>query len=254
MKEIHNPKVSVIIPIYNSENVLGHCVKSILNQTLSDIEVILVNDGSSDNSLLVCEEMQQKDSRIKIINKTNEGRVCARRDGFLEAKGDYIAFSDHDDYMPKYALGNMYDIAASNDLDLIVGNHERVFDDWRLVKKNRNLYKNTDKVLTSKQNIYTSFFGIEIGFNDGISDFPWGRLYKRECIKKAVEKKIEGVFPSQKKNVLHEDLYFNLSISPFVNKMWITNEIVYYHRYGGASRMNVFSPMISGGGGILTLD
>lgn len=96
--------VSIIVPIYNKGKYLKRCIDSILNQTLKNIELILVNDGSTDNSLEICKEYAENDSRIIIINKENEGVSKARNDGILIAKGQFVGFVDADDYIDK----NMY--------------------------------------------------------------------------------------------------------------------------------------------------
>ena len=100
MKKI---KISVIVPVYNAEKYLSDCIDSILNQTLKEIELILINDGSTDNSLQICREKASKDSRVKIINKKNEGQGYARNIGIDRAKGEFITFVDSDDYIDKEA-------------------------------------------------------------------------------------------------------------------------------------------------------
>lgn len=96
-------KISVIVPVYNAENYINRCVDSILNQTHKDIEVILVNDGSKDNSLEILREYEQKDSRVKVIDQENKGVAVARDVGLKNAIGEYIAFCDSDDsYEPDF--------------------------------------------------------------------------------------------------------------------------------------------------------
>ena len=91
--------ISVIVPIYNAEKYLDKCLTSIVNQTYADIEIILVNDGSTDESLAICKKYEQDDERIVVINKRNEGLVRARKDGIRMAKGEYITFVDADDWI-----------------------------------------------------------------------------------------------------------------------------------------------------------
>ena len=91
-------KLSVIIPVYNVENYLRECLDSITNQTVKDIEIICIDDGSTDNSPNILKEYQKKDSRIKIITKKNGGQASARNLGIKEAQGEYIAFIDASDY------------------------------------------------------------------------------------------------------------------------------------------------------------
>ena len=94
-----NPKVSIIVPIYNSEKYMNKCIESILNQTLTEIEIILVNDGSTDNSGKIIDNYAKKDNRIKVIHQQNSGPSVARNKGISTAKGKYIGFVDSDDYI-----------------------------------------------------------------------------------------------------------------------------------------------------------
>ena len=98
------PKVSVIIPIYNAAEFLGECLDSVLAQTLTDIEVICVNDGSPDNSLEILREYEKKDSRIKIIDQKNQGAGAARNHGMSVARGEYLSFLDSDDFFDRDML------------------------------------------------------------------------------------------------------------------------------------------------------
>lgn len=109
------PKVSVIIPVYNVEKYLRECLDSVVNQTLKDIEIICINDGSTDNSLQILEEYTQKDNRIKIIDKKNEGVGKARNDGIKKAQGEFVCFIDPDDIYPTTdILETLYDGATQN--------------------------------------------------------------------------------------------------------------------------------------------
>lgn len=115
------PLISIIIPIYNMENYIDFCFKSILNQTLKDIEIICVDDGSTDKSLEILKEYAKKDSRIKILTQQNSGAGKARNKGILESAGEFISFIDSDDYYPsKDTLKHMYQ-AAKNNNALICG-------------------------------------------------------------------------------------------------------------------------------------
>lgn len=93
------PKVSIILPIYNVEKYLDRCMESLLNQTLEDIEIIMVDDGSPDNCPQMCDEYAKKDNRVKVVHKKNAGLGFARNSGLDVAKGEYIAFVDSDDYV-----------------------------------------------------------------------------------------------------------------------------------------------------------
>lgn len=116
MQEI---KVSIIIPIYNTKEYLPKCLDSIINQTLKEIEIICVNDGSLDESAIVLDEYAKKDSRIRIISKENGGLVSARKSGVAAAKGQYIGYVDSDDYIELEMYERLYEIASSYKVDLV---------------------------------------------------------------------------------------------------------------------------------------
>lgn len=113
-------KVSVIIPVFNVENYLEECLDSIINQVLDDLEIICVNDGSTDNSLNILNNYQIKDSRIKIINQENNGAASARNKGIAEAKGEYVYLMDSDDILELSALDELYQLAEDKNLDLVI--------------------------------------------------------------------------------------------------------------------------------------
>jgi glycosyltransferase involved in cell wall biosynthesis len=115
-------KVSIIVPIYNAGNKLNKCISSIINQTYKDIEIILVNDGSTDNCLTICNKFKNKDSRITVINKENEGSVKTRKRGVEKSTSPYIMFVDADDWIDHKAVEIMYMEAINNELDIVVCN------------------------------------------------------------------------------------------------------------------------------------
>src|SRR5665647_2657921 len=105
---MHNPLISIIVPIYKVENYIRNCVDSILNQTYKNLEVILVDDGSTDNCGNICDEYSLKDNRIKTIHKKNGGLSSARNAGLDVAKGEYIGFIDSDDWIEKDMYESLY--------------------------------------------------------------------------------------------------------------------------------------------------
>lgn len=121
---IHMPKVSVIVPVYNTEKYLARCIDSILAQTFTDFELILVDDGSTDNSGKICDEYAQKDSRIVVIHKENGGVSSARNKGIDVAQGDWISFVDSDDeYYNNHSLKFLYSNISDN-TELVIGGYE----------------------------------------------------------------------------------------------------------------------------------
>ena len=114
------PKLSVIVPVYNTEKYLRECVDSILAQTFTDFELILVDDGSTDGSGAICDEYAGKDSRIRVIHQENGGATLARRSGVRIAQGEYVAFVDSDDWIAQHIYQNMMEKAETCGADVIL--------------------------------------------------------------------------------------------------------------------------------------
>ena len=112
--------VSVIVPVYNTERYLSDCIESILNQTFSQFELILVNDGSTDGSLEICEQYARKDCRIRLVSQNNQGQQVALENGVAVAEGSWLFFVDSDDQLPDNAIQTLYD-HCDDDTDIIVG-------------------------------------------------------------------------------------------------------------------------------------
>ena len=135
------PKVSIIVPVYNVENYLRRCVDSILNQTFSDFELILVDDGSPDNCGVVCDEYEKKDKRIKVIHKENGGLSDARNAGIDIARGEYLGFVDSDDWIHPQMFEILYNGIVENNVKMSVCGYEETdvqkgFEDISEVKYN----------------------------------------------------------------------------------------------------------------------
>ena len=122
------PDISIIIPIYNSEEYLAQTIESVMNQTYKNIEIILVNDGSTDGSKEICEEYAQKDKRIKVINQENSGNAEARNCGMKNASGKYYMFLDSDDLYEPDACENMLNEIERTDADYVNGNYQIIDD------------------------------------------------------------------------------------------------------------------------------
>ncbi|HEY5587898.1 MAG TPA: glycosyltransferase [Candidatus Paceibacterota bacterium] len=136
------PLVSIIVPIYKVEKYLDKCINSLLNQTLKNIEIILIDDGSPDNCPQMCDEYQKVDNRIKVIHKHNEGQGYARNCGLKIATGEYIAYVDSDDYIDFNMYENLYTIANQNNFDVVYCGVNRVSSNLHFTK-----FKKVDKLL-----------------------------------------------------------------------------------------------------------
>ena len=116
----NNPKISIIVPVYNAEKYLHRCIDSILNQTFIDFEVLLINDGSTDSSGVICDEYAKKDSRIKVFHKRNGGVSSARNIGVVNMTGEYCIHCDSDDYMEYNLLEEVYSCARRHSADMVI--------------------------------------------------------------------------------------------------------------------------------------
>lgn len=120
-----NPIISVIVPVFNVDKYLDQCIGSILNQTFTDFELILVNDGSFDYSYKICKEYAAKDSRVRVLSQENKGMSAARNLGIENAKGQYLSFVDSDDYIVPEYLDCLYTILIENDAEVVIGEFYR---------------------------------------------------------------------------------------------------------------------------------
>lgn len=213
--------ISVIIPVYNTAKFLSTCIKSVVNQTYQDLEIILVNDASTDSSIHICNRFKEKDKRIILIDKKqNEGVEKARYDGILVAKGEYICFVDSDDWLEKNALKRMYDKAIETDADYVEIGMQRVLDRHKIIKRKSN--PAVKGLITQPQlfdSYYISFFGINILLVN-----LCGKLYKNSIFQEP---------PQPIGLAMGEDLYFNLEIFPHLQKIYIDDYIGYNYRFGG---------------------
>lgn len=174
------PKISVIIPVYNVEKYLRECLDSVVNQTLRDIEIICINDGSTDNSLEILREYEKQDSRIKIIDKKNEGAGAARNLGLKSATGDYVIFFDSDDYMEFTALEKLYQNITDNNADISICKSYEFYDGEENKRVMDYAIKNQlidNKSVFSPQEVNKYIFQFCVGW-------PWDKLYRREFVLK----------------------------------------------------------------------
>lgn len=124
--------ISVIVPMYNAAQFIKKCINSILNQTYKNFELLIINDGSTDNSLEICNKF--KDKRIKIIDQKNAGCEYARLAGIKHSKGEFICFIDSDDWVDKYYLQELIEYALKYNVDIVCINNYRVIDKYGLIK------------------------------------------------------------------------------------------------------------------------
>ncbi len=213
-------KISVIVPVYNVGSYLTRCLDSLVKQTLKEIEIICINDGSSDNSLDILIEYSQKDSRIQIINQSNKGVSEARNAGIKIAQGEYLAMVDPDDFIEKDMLEILYDKAIKSDADIVECD---LFEHRDLVidsKKVRKLKIKCNPLIKMK-----IMHGLTYNWQDIKSDifniraYCWNKLYKTNLIKNKI------LFEGR----AGEDYYFCLEAFLTANKICYTNKKLYHY-------------------------
>lgn len=210
------PKVSVIIPVYNIEKHLRQCLDSVVNQTLPDIEIICIDDGSTDSSLTILNEYLNKDLRIKIIKQQHEGAGAARNKGLSVAQGKYLSFLDSDDFFELDMLEQMYNCADKYNTDIVVCK-SKIFDNGNI--KGQNNIKDCllpNKEVFSCSDIPKYAFQFHMGW-------CWDKLYRTSFIKE------NGIsFQNIKK---HNDSFFSHISMIFAKRIYVLNkELVYYRR------------------------
>jgi glycosyltransferase involved in cell wall biosynthesis len=197
--------ISVIIPIYNVQEYLVECIDSVVNQTYTNLEIILVNDGSPDNCGVICEEYALKDSRIKVIHKENGGLSDARNAGLDICTGEYIAFVDSDDSLHRDMYKILLNLICENDADIAE------CDIWKSNQDYDNIYP--EKIV--KKILIPSEWAENIIEHNKFS--VWRRLYRKSSV--------EGVL--FKKGFIYEDVFFFVDIFPNINKIAVINLPLY---------------------------
>ncbi len=206
-------KVSVVIPVYNVEDFLGECLESIVNQTLDDIEIICVNDGSKDKSLEILNEYAQKDSRITVIDQENGGHAVATNRGMELACGKYLFLMDSDDILDLTALEETYNRAEQKDVDFVIFQAINYYMD-------KNEYIEEENY---SMNALADYVGDSVFSYRDIKDFvfdisvtPWSKLYNRQFIEKNHIRFPEGLVFDD--NVFFFDVLFAAERITFLRK------------------------------------
>lgn len=221
------PKVSVIIPVYNAEKYLNKCLESLINQTLSDIEIICINDGSTDNSLKILQEYAQKDSRIRIIDKKNEGQGKARNLGIELANGEYLAFVDSDDWCELNMYEELYITAKNNDADLVECSFKIYNDSLNAIYNGIGL----DGAKFDKSFHWTELKDKTLLFEN--IPAPWNKLCRTKIVKSENIRFGTTQFA--------EDVFFSLRIRILASKTVFINKELYVYRRTSDSIMSNLS-------------
>lgn len=229
--------ISVIVPIYNTEKYLERCVKSIQNQTYSNLEIILVNDGSTDDSLLLCEKFKD-DIRVKVISKQNAGQGLARNDGLKVANGMYVTFVDSDDWIGEEHIANLYKAITDQNADVAIGNHVWVSVDGteyiKMLDLQETIYKGDDLLYK----IVLPLIGADASETNDvlINSSVSMNLYKMSVIHKN-----EIQFISERFAVA-EDFFFNLDYLQHASSAVYCNEYGYFYCQNIESTCEKYNP------------
>ena len=228
-------KISVIIPVYNVEKYIDRCINSIVNQTLDDIEIIIVDDGSSDNSPKKCDDYAKNDHRIKTIHQKNAGAGFARNKGLEKANGEYIAFIDADDYVAQNMFEKLYNIAKEEDLDAcscgirnINKDNPLMYDqfdypEYRIIKSNKECREIALETLRGKN----KKIGHKLYQKHRMA--VWHTIFKKSIINDFNIK-----FPSERE-VFSEDLSFNFYFYTNACRIGFIPDLMVFHCYNSNS-------------------
>jgi len=224
MKNNNYPAVSVIIPVYNAEKYLHECLNSVIKQTLHNIEIICINDGSTDKSLAILNEYKQKDNRLIVLTQENKGAGAARNLGLNISKGKYLSFLDADDFFNYTMLEKAYNKAIKNNADIIIFD-TKIFDNntkkyseapWRFNKNNfPNIFPFSYKDMP--KSIFETF-----------SQEAWNKIFKRDFLI------LNGILFQEIKDGA-DDIFFGWSAMICAEKIDIVDEPLLYYRIGLSS-------------------
>lgn len=203
--------VSIIIPVYNTAKYLRECINSVLNQTYSDIEVLLVNDGSTDGSSEICDEYAKQDERVKCFHLENGGVSRARNVGLKAAEGEYICFLDSDDYYAESYVCSMRNLIEENNADVVICNHYDVNEQGDIL-----FASEIPEGYISKELLYEKIF-----LTSEIGGFSCTKIYRADLIR-------DIVFNEE----IHicEDTYFCCQVYEKATRIYVTSEKLYYYR------------------------
>lgn len=227
---MENEKISVVIPTYNAEKYIHNAIKSILNQTYKNLQIILVDDGSTDNSGKICDEFAEKDSRIEVIHKKNGGAADARNYGLEKVNGEYIAFLDSDDYLYPTFYEELYKLLKQHNTDIAECDYVRInIDDY---EKSQQIIENENLKFQQEEEINNNLESLRLMYGAALKPYVkkvvlWNKLYKKDLWK-------DIRFPAGK---LYEDERTIYKVYYKANKLVSTNKILHGYIQSNNSMM-----------------
>lgn len=238
------PKISIIVPVYKVEKFLRKSIESFKNQTLTDIEIVLVDDGSPDDCGKICDQYAANDKRIKILHKENAGVSAARNDGLKMATGDYIIFCDSDDWMSENACEVLYKKAIESNADVVIGDVYMAYENGKskYVKFYKDEFNVSDRNKINdliKTDIYRTYCpnppeeGPAFGYGG-----PWNKLVRRTLLDDnniRFDLRVKGVF---------DDILYTAHILYYANMISYIQKPVYYYRIVENSITHSYKPNV----------
>lgn len=218
--------ITIIIPVYNVEKYLNRCIQSVLNQTYKNLEIIMVDDGSTDSSPEICDKYEKRDSRIKVIHQSNGGLSDARNSGLEISKGEYVLFIDSDDYVGTEMIENFYKCLVDTGADTVIGGFRRSVRNKIEIKENTFAGKIYDTEYDIKNNVLKKMLASD--GQDQIEMSVWKVLFSMDIIRKNHLR-----FPERK--YLCEDIIFDFDYYPLCKKVAMCNDTSYYYCFNGES-------------------
>lgn len=210
----------MIVPVYQVEKYIAQCIESVLNQTFKDFELILIDDGSKDQSGSICDLYAAKDDRILVIHTENRGAAAARNVGLDHASGRYITFLDGDDYLDEHMIARMYEEIEHSEYDMVVCDFLNLLPD-----EEDNFIVHLQEETVNGRNVLEH---LKNERNYGLWTIVWNKIYKREVLENLR-------FPDGK---YFEDEFFSNQLYLFSNQIHVIPDVLCYHRVLASSTMN----------------
>lgn len=235
MRVMH-PKVSIVVPIYNVDCYLCCCIDSLISQSLEEIEIILVDDGSTDRSGVIADDYAAKDSRIRVFHQRNAGLGPARNTGIDHASGEYVGFVDSDDWVDSGMYANLYAAARHHNADIVFGGHRDMVENRVRIVKQHPLAHNVLRGSEDISHVRDRLFGHALN-DTSVESFPmrvWTAIYRNRMVQD------KGL---RFEEILSEDTIFNLAAYRAASVVVFTDDTQYFYRLDNQSSiMRSFSP------------
>lgn len=234
-----NELVSVVLPIYKVEKYLDRCISSVVSQTYSNLEIILIDDGSPDNCPQICDIWAKKDSRIKVIHKENQGLGMARNTGIDHATGSYICFFDSDDSVAPDTIATCIAAAREHNAELVVFGHDDVTPDMQLLDTHipnppQKLF--TGEEITKKLLPISVYSNLKTGEDWNMVMSSWNKLYSMDVIRRS------GWRFASEREIISEDFYSLTELYGHLNSVYVLDRAFYHYTVNNGSLSRSYRP------------